>query len=515
MVGDPVENDLHAQMVDAVHQRPEIGGGAELGVDARVIGDGVVAAEYPFAVELADRLHRHDPQDVDSETLEPDQMGHERGERAGGRVLTRVDLVDHGMLGPGRVRDLGSRRRRRRGRLLSRERQGDAVGPSETVLRGVLASPGAPAQVGDVVLLVHLAGRAVGRPVERQPAIAGGVGEVATAVAPHSLDGEPHERGPPVGGVPLLARHERGRDEAAGLQEFALQARGRRASLFRRGESEVQRGRGRERRAVGDAGAAAPADVEEEPARGIPGGGEQSTSARFGRGGVPRRYLGVARLTAQASQRGDGPLGMVQQAVEIDGNEVRRFQGQQVFGIPHPARREIPAALCRGLDVTVERVPLTDGKPLTEQVVFTVRLGPRLGPVVPIPVEQGSVGEPYDAAIRRPRSKTLRSVHPERVLRLQRVEIRNRLRAVGRLGVQPDHSGEIRRLAAAEVVGAIAVRDVPDRPDQVGKVVEHAADEVGAPALDEPQHGEVGIPVVDLPEASAGHDVFARQGDQR
>src|SRR5438552_14686803 len=53
-------------------------------------------------------------------------------------------------------------------------------------------------------------------------------------------------------------------------------------------------------------------------------------------------------------------------------------------------------------------------------------------------------------------------------------------------GVQPDHGAEERRLAAAEIVRPVAVGDVPDGPDQVREVVEHAAHQIGPAARDEP-----------------------------
>src|SRR2546430_16208422 len=71
---------------------------------------------------------------------------------------------------------------------------------------------------------------------------------------------------------------------------------------------------------------------------------------------------------------------------------------------------------------------------------------------------------------------------------------------------QPDHGGEKRWLATAEIVRPVAVRNVPHRYDQVSKVVEHTLHEIGAAALDEPEHREVRVPVVHLPEAAARED---------
>src|SRR5207245_251734 len=82
----------------------------------------------------------------------------------------------------------------------------------------------------------------------------------------------------------------------------------------------------------------------------------------------------------------------------------------------------------------------------------------------------------------RPRRETLHPVHPERVLRLERVEVLKGLRGIRRPRVQPDHGGEKRWLATAEIVRPVAVRNVPHRYDQVSKVVEHTLHEIGAAA---------------------------------
>ncbi len=81
-------------------------------------------------------------------------------------------------------------------------------------------------------------------------------------------------------------------------------------------------------------------------------------------------------------------------------------------------------------------------------------------------------------------------------------------------GLQLHHVGEERRLRAAEVVGAVAVGNMPVGVDQVGKVVQHLAAERGFAALHQAQHGEVGIPVIHLAEASARHHIRMRQRQQ-
>src|SRR2546422_7423672 len=64
--------------------------------------------------------------------------------------------------------------------LLRRQRQRDAVGPPEPVLRRILSPAGSPSQIGHVVLLRHPARRAVGAPVQREPAITCGIDRKST-----------------------------------------------------------------------------------------------------------------------------------------------------------------------------------------------------------------------------------------------------------------------------------------------------------------------------------------------
>src|SRR5205809_481083 len=115
--------------------------------------------------------------------------------------------------------------------------------PKRSVPRRVLAAAGAPSQVGDVVLLRHLARRAIGLPVQGQPAVVRGSGQVGAAVAANPLDRQPLQGRPPVGGVPLLTRGDERRYEPARLQEVPLQPRSYRATLLGGGEPKIERGR--------------------------------------------------------------------------------------------------------------------------------------------------------------------------------------------------------------------------------------------------------------------------------
>ena len=73
---------------------------AELGVDAEVVLDGIRAAEPALAVLLADRVHRHEPDDVDAEVADARQVRLGGAEGALGREVALVDLVDRRAAAP-------------------------------------------------------------------------------------------------------------------------------------------------------------------------------------------------------------------------------------------------------------------------------------------------------------------------------------------------------------------------------------------------------------------------------
>ena len=66
VVGYPVEDDLKALLVSRCQEMLEVLACTKLRVDSAIIDDRVVAAECTFAGDDADRLARHDPDDVDT-----------------------------------------------------------------------------------------------------------------------------------------------------------------------------------------------------------------------------------------------------------------------------------------------------------------------------------------------------------------------------------------------------------------------------------------------------------------
>jgi hypothetical protein len=69
MVGDPVEDHVHALAVGGIDEGLEVGLGAELRVHAVIVADRIRAAERALAVLHADRVDRHQPQDIDADSF--------------------------------------------------------------------------------------------------------------------------------------------------------------------------------------------------------------------------------------------------------------------------------------------------------------------------------------------------------------------------------------------------------------------------------------------------------------
>ena len=95
---------------------------ASKGATARFDNE-VVLVFSPLSVHVPNGVNGHQPQNVHAERLQSGQIWNERLNRAFWRVLTQIDFVDGGILGPGgmnqlvflfcRAADLGRTRRLR------------------------------------------------------------------------------------------------------------------------------------------------------------------------------------------------------------------------------------------------------------------------------------------------------------------------------------------------------------------------------------------------------------------
>ncbi|MNP09808.1 hypothetical protein D3C76_1019280 [compost metagenome] len=72
---------------------------------------------------------------------------------------------------------------------------------------------------------------------------------------------------------------------------------------------------------------------------------------------------------------------------------------------------------------------------------------------------------------------------------------------------QFDHQREERWLRTAQVVAAIAVGNMTEIVQLIAEVRHHIADFVPVIALGKSEHGEIAIPIIDLAETPARHDI--------
>ena len=133
--------------------------------------------------------------------------------------------------------------------------------------------------------------------------------------------------------------------------------------------------------------------------------------------------------------------------------------------------------------------------------------------VIPVAVEQRAVRHTHGAAVGLVKQQRLRAVHPEGVLHFEVFQIAFRT-AHAVLLKQFHHQRKDRRLGAAEIIGTVAVGNMPVAFNQPGEVIRHTFQQIVTTALRQPQHGEIGIPVVGLAESSAGNDIGLGQRQQ-
>ena len=84
-------------------------------IDRAVVADGVIAAQRALALLLADRIDRHDPEDIDAHTPQARKVGLKGSERPLGRVLPDIDFIDVCRARPGRMADPTDAIRQRQG----------------------------------------------------------------------------------------------------------------------------------------------------------------------------------------------------------------------------------------------------------------------------------------------------------------------------------------------------------------------------------------------------------------
>ncbi|MNS78348.1 hypothetical protein D3C72_1119570 [compost metagenome] len=209
---------------------------------------------------------------------------------------------------------------------------------------------------------------------------------------------------------------------------------------------------------------------------------------------------------------GDSAFQLKQERIQIDRDKLRGANAGETPGIAQPAGGVVPARRRACPQIPIDFVwwsPRMFGR----FHVFYPGLVTRRVAVVPVAVEQRAVRHAHHVAIGLIQHQRFRAIHPEGVLHQQVVQITFRP-AHAVLFEQLNHQGKDRRLRAAEIIGAIPVRNMAVTFNHPRKVVGHTFEQVVAPTLRQPEHGEIGVPVVGLAKTPAGDDVRLWQRQQ-
>ncbi len=205
---------------------------------------------------------------------------------------------------------------------------------------------------------------------------------------------------------------------------------------------------------------------------------------------------------------GQGHFQVVHQAVEAHGQQLGGADAFQGEAVAQPAAAEVPPRFAGGAQVAVNlgggAFAFFGGAD-----ILPIGFGAGLGAVVPVAVQDGAVGQADDPAVSRAGVvQQAEAVHPEVVFLFEggQVFLQDGVPVFG-FSQQIDHGGEKGRLAAPQVIRAVAVGNVAQGIEQVGEVVQHVFDELELAGFLQPQHGEVAVPVIDLPEAPARHHI--------
>ena len=101
VVRDDVDDDLEVALVRFGDEPMQVFGRAVGRIDAVEIAHRIGAAERALALELAEWMDRHQPQDVHAELLQAIELRGDAGEIAAGRKRARKNFVDDAVVQPG------------------------------------------------------------------------------------------------------------------------------------------------------------------------------------------------------------------------------------------------------------------------------------------------------------------------------------------------------------------------------------------------------------------------------
>jgi hypothetical protein len=100
VIGNPVDDDIHFLLMNRLHEILEIVHRAEFRIDRAIVAHGVVAAESAFAIEFADGMNRHQPEDFHTHRFQAGELLLKLGEGAVFGVLPDIHFIDRGIRCP-------------------------------------------------------------------------------------------------------------------------------------------------------------------------------------------------------------------------------------------------------------------------------------------------------------------------------------------------------------------------------------------------------------------------------
>ena len=202
------------------------------------------------------------------------------------------------------------------------------------------------------------------------------------------------------------------------------------------------------------------------------------------------------------------------QGVQIHRHDAGGADRPQLLRIVHPAGAKVPARGGCGAQIAVDLGRRAAG--VFFRGVDVIQPGFRAWriTIVPVAVKHGTIVQFDYPLAGLTRLEGIHPFHPVGVLFFHlRTVFFQRLAVVRRQ--QFHHQGEERRLGAAQIVAAVPVGNMAPAVQLISKVIDHAGDLIPVSTLGQAQHGEVAIPVIDLPETSPRHHVRLRQRQQR
>ena len=100
VVRDEIEDHLEALCMCGIDEGAKVLLGTEFGVHRVIVLHGIGAAKGALAVFRADRVDRHEPENIDAQFLEARQFLHGSGEGSFGCELAGINLIKHRVARP-------------------------------------------------------------------------------------------------------------------------------------------------------------------------------------------------------------------------------------------------------------------------------------------------------------------------------------------------------------------------------------------------------------------------------